>query len=140
MTEPHKATITYSIETGRFAVRCTCGRLDVTTPDRIIAEQASRFHASSVRARQTPTSPITEPITERIYPCRYCRAPCAWVRFRGKWLLLDRLPHRHGTLHVVGKEGRVLVVEQGPGPPGQRYNPHHATCPAITRARMRRGA
>lgn len=86
--------------------------------------------------------------------CSKCGAPITWiVTVNGKFMPLDRDPSPDGNMRLTGKYRRTergaqpeaVVVPKAEResmfpPEGDRYMPHHATCPKAAEFRSKKTA
>ena len=64
--------------------------------------------------------------------CRGCDAEILWVRTakNGTLMPLDAVPHPDGIVEL-DNDGHAVVHRQADMLSGQRFMPHHATCPNV---------
>lgn len=69
--------------------------------------------------------------------CKACNAELLWAKTAtGKAMPLNHDPDSGGNVEL--RNGIAYVMPKDQLPRGERYMPHHATCPAVDRFRMPR--
>jgi hypothetical protein len=87
-------------------------------------------------------NPITPEAQVENGKCRKCGAEIVWLRTKASRALipLNALPDKKGNV-VIDAEGLAVVVGGGlfdDTPEGERYMPHHATCPSAPEFRRKK--